>query len=32
MQAMYRDMLRIRRFEETAFELFEQGEVVAASM
>ncbi len=28
MQTMYRDMLRIRRFEETAFELFEQGEVV----
>ncbi len=27
-QRMYRDMLRIRRFEETAFDLFEQGEVV----
>ena len=28
MQGMYRDMLRIRRFEETAFELFDKGEVV----
>ena len=28
MQEMYRAMLRIRRFEETAFELFEKGEVV----
>lgn len=28
MQEMYRAMLRIRRFEETAFELFEKGEVM----
>ncbi len=28
MQAMYRAMLRIRRFEETAFDLFESGEVM----